>query len=76
MKIPRELADFFEEYIEKNPKLGYRKISQIILHILQNKARELMKEQGIIESKEKIITLSTGAYSKEELQKIVKNMEE
>lgn len=76
MKIPRELADFFEEYIEKNPKLGYRKISQIILHTLQNKARDLMKEQGIIERKEKIINISTGTYTKEELQKILKNMEE
>ena len=43
MKIPRELADFFERYIKKNPQLGYRKISQIILHILQNKAKDLMK---------------------------------
>ena len=47
MKIPRLLADFFQEYIDRNPELGFNKISQLALYILQEKAFELkdkMKE--------------------------------
>ena len=42
MKIPRELADLFQEYIENHPQLGYRTISQYILHILQDEAKKII----------------------------------
>jgi len=44
MKIPRDLKDLFQKYIEKNPGLGFNKVSQLVLHILQEKAFELKKE--------------------------------
>lgn len=44
MKIPAELKDLFQEYIDKNPGLGFRKVSQFALHILQEKAIEIKKE--------------------------------
>lgn len=44
MKIPRELADFFQKYIDNNPELGFNKISQLALHILQDKVFDLKKE--------------------------------
>jgi len=44
MKIPAELKKLFQEYIDKNPDLGFRKVSQFALHILQEKAIEIKKE--------------------------------
>jgi len=44
MKIPRELKDFFQDYIKSNPGLGFNTVSQFTLHILQDKAIELKKE--------------------------------
>ncbi|MHA1232414.1 MAG: hypothetical protein ACTSPQ_17420 [Candidatus Helarchaeota archaeon] len=44
MKIPRELKEFFQQYIDKNPDLGFKTVSQFALHILQQKAFELKKE--------------------------------
>lgn len=44
MKIPRELKDFFQDYITANPELGFATVSQFSLHILQEKAMELKKE--------------------------------
>lgn len=44
MKIPRDLRDFFQQYIDKNPEIGFNKVSQLALHILQEKAFELKKE--------------------------------
>lgn len=44
MKIPAELKKLFQEYIDKNPDLGFRKVSQFALHILQEKAIKIKKE--------------------------------
>jgi len=44
MKMPAELKKLFQEYIDKNPDLGFRKVSQFALHILQEKAIEIKKE--------------------------------
>lgn len=46
MKIPVELKKLFQEYIDKNPGLGFTKVSQFALHILQQKALEIKKEMG------------------------------
>jgi len=43
MKIPKELADLFEEFITKNRNLGYRTISQYILHVLQDHAKDIVR---------------------------------
>lgn len=44
MKIPIELKDFFQEYIDKNFELGFSKVSQFILYLLQEKVIEIKKE--------------------------------
>jgi recombinational DNA repair protein RecR len=44
MKIPKELKNLFQDYIDKNPGLGFKKVSQFALHILQQKAIEIKKE--------------------------------
>jgi len=44
MKIPKKLKDLFQEYINKNPDLGFNKVSQFALFILQQKAVEIKKE--------------------------------
>ena len=43
MKMPAELKKLFQEYIDKNPDLGFRKVSQFALHILQEKAIEIKR---------------------------------
>lgn len=45
MKLPRDLKDFFQEYLDENPGLGFKKVSQYALHILREKALELKKER-------------------------------
>ncbi len=44
MKIPKNLKDLFQEYIDKNPDLGFTTVSQFLLFVLQQKAVEIKKE--------------------------------
>ena len=44
MSVPNELRLLFELYIRKYRNLGYKKVSQFILNILQTKAEEINKE--------------------------------
>ena len=67
-KIPRKLADLFQEYIEKNPQLGFNKVSQYILYVLQENAKRLL-ESGLETGREKLktIKIESGSYTKNEL---------
>jgi len=74
MKIPRELADLFEKFIFKNPELGFRKISQYILYVLQDHAQKLLSDNLEVKKKEeKGITVKSGIYTKEELKKLLES---
>lgn len=42
LKIPIELKDLFQKYIERNPSLGFKKVSRYILHLLQNEANRIL----------------------------------
>jgi len=76
MKIPRKLADTFQKFIDNNPELGYRKVSQYIQHILQDKAGEIIKKNYTIgKSESKIIKLESGNYTKEELEEMLKKFD-
>ncbi|MFW9971076.1 MAG: hypothetical protein ACFFDF_12855 [Candidatus Odinarchaeota archaeon] len=44
MKIPKTLKTLFQEYIDKNPDLGFTTVSQFALFVLQQKAMEIKKE--------------------------------
>ena len=73
-KIPRKLADLFQEYIEKNPQLGFNKVSQYILHVLQKDAERIL-ESGLEARKEtpKTISIKSGSYTKDEILKFFEN---
>ncbi len=72
MKIPRELADLFEKFINKNPSLGFRKVSQYILSVLQERAKELIGyDLEIKRQKVNTIKLAEGTYTKEELLELL-----
>ena len=61
MNIPNELRILYEAYIAKFPNLGFKNVSQYILHILQMKAEEIMQKNPDLNKIEEI-TLSSGTY--------------
>ncbi|MFX1366786.1 MAG: hypothetical protein ACFFCE_05805 [Promethearchaeota archaeon] len=44
LNIPNELRILFEAYLLHHPNLGFKSVSQYLLHVLQNKAEDLIKE--------------------------------
>lgn len=76
MKIPQELADFFQKHIDEHKELGYKFVSQYVLHVLQDHARDLLNLNLPKTRKENIVTLKSGTYTKEEIQKLLENMKE
>ena len=42
IKIPEELRDLFRKYIEKHKELGFKTVSQYILHLLRTEAKRLI----------------------------------
>ena len=53
MKIPNSLRDLFRRYIEKYESLGFKKVSQFALHILQKEAEKILIDNPDIEKKAK-----------------------
>ncbi|MFX1444120.1 MAG: hypothetical protein ACFFHV_11945 [Promethearchaeota archaeon] len=43
LNIPNELRMLYEAYITKYSNLGFKSVSQYLLHILQTKAEKIMK---------------------------------
>ncbi len=43
LNIPIELRILYEGYIAKYPNLGFKNVSQYLLHILQSKAEKIIK---------------------------------
>jgi len=44
IKIPRELADLFQQYIDKHKELGYTTVSQYIIELLRTDAKRIIDE--------------------------------
>lgn len=46
MKIPKEIKDLFQRYIDhpKNKHLGFRKVSQFVLDFLRKQSIKINKE--------------------------------
>ena len=61
MNIPNELRILFEAYINQHPNLGFKNVSQYLLHILQMKAEEIIKDNPDLKKIEEI-TLSSGIF--------------
>lgn len=69
MNIPGDIADFIQAYINANPKLGFKFVSTYVIHLL----RENIKTLSINSKKEeKKFTLPSREYTKEELEKLIK----
>ena len=76
-KIPREIADLFQKYIDKNPELGYRKVSQYILYVLQEEVKRLIERNlEIREQKKETVTLREGTYTQDDLLKLLEKIKE
>lgn len=54
MNIPNELRILYEAYIAKYPNLGYKNVSQYLLHILQARAEEIIKTNPDLKKIEKL----------------------
>lgn len=61
MNIPNELRILYEAYIAKNPNLGFKNVSQYLLHVLQGKAEDIIKEDPELRKIEEI-SLSSKTY--------------
>lgn len=71
MNIPNELRILFKAYITKYPNLGFKNVSQYILHVLQVKAEEIIKDNSELKKIEELKTSSAtfilqddGTYKK------------
>jgi len=69
LKIPLDLVDFFQNYLNEHKELGFTFVSKFLLHILQNEAKKLMEKMHE-KKEEKRITLPSGTYSKEDIEKL------
>lgn len=77
MKLPQELADFFQEYIKEHKELGFRFVSQYALHLLQQEAKRVSQEKKEnLKNENKTITIRSGTYSKEDIKKLLENIKE
>lgn len=61
MNFSNELRILFEAYIKKYPNLGYKNVSQFVLHLVQKKAEEIMNDNPDLRKIEEI-TLKDGTY--------------
>lgn len=61
MNIPNELRILYEAYITKYPNLGFKNVSQYILHVLQLKAENIIQKNPDLNKIEEI-KLSSGTY--------------
>ena len=54
LNIPNELRILFEAYLVKNPNLGFKSVSQYLLHVLQGKAEEIIQNNPKLKRIEKL----------------------
>lgn len=65
LNIPNELRILFEAYINQNPNLGFKSVSQYLLHVIQGKAEKIIHDNPELRKIEKL-RLSTHSYILEE----------
>jgi len=54
LNIPNELRILFEAFLVKNPNLGFKSVSQYLLHVLQGKAEEIIHDNPKLRKIEKL----------------------
>lgn len=61
LNIPNELRILYEAYLLENPNLGFKNVSQYLLHVIQGKAEEIIRDNAKLKKIEKL-KLSTHSY--------------
>ena len=65
LNIPNELRILFKAFLVKNPNLGFKSVSQYLLHVLQGKAEEIIQDNPKLKKIEKL-KLSSFSYVMQE----------
>lgn len=65
LNIPNELRIFYEAYISKHPNLGFKSVSQYLLHVLQDKAEKIVRDNPDLKKIEEL-KLSNVVYRLQE----------
>ena len=65
LNIPNELRILFEAFIVQNPNLGFKSVSQYLLHVIQGKAEDIIHDNPELRKIEKL-RLPTHSYVLEE----------
>lgn len=85
LNIPNELRILFEAFLVNNPNLGFKSVSQYLLHVLQERAEEIIHDNPQLRKIEKLklpsysyILQEDGSYkkvlNKEKLLEKITNM--
>lgn len=45
LKIQYEMFEVFQKYINENPKLGYRSVSEFLNELIRTKAKEILESE-------------------------------
>lgn len=61
LNIPNELRILFEGFVIKNPNLGFKSVSQYLLHVLQGRAEEIIHDNPELKRIENL-RLPTHSY--------------
>ena len=65
LNIPNELRILFEAFLVENPNLGFKNVSQYLLHVIQGRAEEIIQDNPKLKKIE-TLKLSTHSYILEE----------
>ena len=65
LNIPKELRILFEAFLVENPNLGFKNVSQYLLHVIQGRAEEIIQDNPKLKKIE-TLKLSTHSYILEE----------
>jgi len=65
LNIPNELRILYEAFLVENLNLGFKNVSQYLLHVIQGKAEEIIRDNPKLKKIEKL-KLSTHSYILEE----------
>ena len=65
LNIPNELRILYEAFLAENPNLGFKNVSQYLLHVIQGRAEEIIRDNPKLKKIE-TLKLSTHSYILEE----------
>ena len=54
LNIPNELRILYEVFLVENPNLGFKNVSQYLLHVIQGRAEEIIQDNPKLKKIEKL----------------------